>query len=97
MELCWTVRRITVSATLLVALNITEFHLDTRLRPAHRRPLTHGGYTICPTPSLRSREFITALKESEYDSGYLDDGVLLKVTTAYWTFKGSENDEVAAA
>jgi hypothetical protein len=42
-------------------------------------------------------EFITALKESEYASGYLDDGVLLKVTTAYWTFKGSENDEVMAA
>jgi hypothetical protein len=42
-------------------------------------------------------EFITALKESGYASGYLEDGVLFKVTTAYWTFKGCEKDEVKTA
>ena len=42
-------------------------------------------------------EFIIALEESEYASGYLEDGVLLKVTTAYWAFMGCEKDEVQAA
>ncbi|KIM97621.1 hypothetical protein OIDMADRAFT_20165 [Oidiodendron maius Zn] len=42
-------------------------------------------------------EFITALEESEFASGYLADGVLLKVTTAYWAFMGCEKDEVRAA
>jgi hypothetical protein len=42
-------------------------------------------------------EFITALEECEHASGYLDNGVLLKVTTAYWAFKACENDEVEAA
>jgi hypothetical protein len=51
-------------------------------------------------------EFITALKESKYASGYLEDGyasghledeALHKVITAYRTFKRCEDDEVTAA
>ena len=41
-------------------------------------------------------EFITALEESDLASGYMEDGALLKVTTAYWAFLGCEKDEVQA-
>jgi hypothetical protein len=44
----------------------------------------------------RGSEFITELEKSDYASSYLEDGALLKVTTAYWAFMGCEKDEVKA-